>query len=160
MSVAGARKVAAAREIVGIGRVVLWNGGSLWIGRDVGKAQPHAHHAIQLSFALDDTLQLFDDSTKTWKDYAAAIVLPHHTHQFDGAGKSVAQIFVEPETAQGRALLQRYPGVSIAALPAEPCRSKIDGPAELIIAYSAPHSRATRITPRSTSLRQSSSMMR
>ena len=39
------------REIVGIGRVVLWNGGSLWIGRDVGKAQLAAAYASCRSIA-------------------------------------------------------------------------------------------------------------
>lgn len=105
------------KEIVGIGRVVLWSGGSLWIGRAVGKAQPHAHHAIQISLALTDVLRLYDHTAGAWADYAGAIVLPHQRHQFDGGGKSVAQIFVEPETTQGRKLRQQYPNASIAALP-------------------------------------------
>lgn len=106
-----------SKEIVGIGRVVLWSGGSLWIGRDAGRAQPHAHHAIQISLALTDTLRLYDDATHAWSDYSGALVLPHQRHQFDGAGQSVAQIFVEPETRQGRKLLQQYEGASITSLP-------------------------------------------
>jgi AraC-like DNA-binding protein len=46
-------------------------------------------------------------------------VRPHHRHQFDGSGESVAQLFVEPETTQGRALLERHPGASIGSLPGE-----------------------------------------
>lgn len=105
------------KAIVGVGRVVLWTGGSLWIGRDAGKAQAHAHHAIQISVALTDTLRLYNHANNSWNDYAGAIVFPHHRHQFDGRGASVAHLFVEPETTQGRKLLQQYSGMAIAALP-------------------------------------------
>ena len=46
------RARAAARPIVGIGRVMLWNGGSLWIGGQTGFAPKHAHHAIQIALAM------------------------------------------------------------------------------------------------------------
>jgi AraC family transcriptional regulator len=51
-----------------------------------------------------------------WFEYTGAIVLPHQEHQFDGAGESVAQISVEPETVQGRILLQRYTATPINSL--------------------------------------------
>jgi AraC-like DNA-binding protein len=44
------------------------------------------------------------------------MVRPHQRHQFDGNGQSVAQIFVEPETLQGRALLARWGNEPIARL--------------------------------------------
>ncbi len=108
------------KPTIGIGRVLLWSGGSLWIGRSTGKATPHAHHAIQISLALTGRVALRSDANGAWTPYTGAIVLPHRQHQFDGTGETVAQIFVEPETAQGRALLQRHSGDAIHALPAEP----------------------------------------
>ena len=107
----------AGKPVVGIGRVLLWPGGSLWIGRDTGRAQPHAHHAIQISLGLTGPLALCGDGTADWRDYRAALVAPHRRHQFDGRGATVAQVFVEPETAQGRALLQQYRAEAVAALP-------------------------------------------
>jgi AraC family transcriptional regulator len=99
-----------AADIAGIGRVLLWSGGSLWIGRQAGRVTPHAHHAIQVSLALSGRVKLRSDPQGEWADYLGALIGPHHRHQFDGCGESVAQIFVEPETAAGRALLQRHAG--------------------------------------------------
>jgi AraC family transcriptional regulator len=109
----------APKVIAGIGRVLLWSGGSLWIGRSAGRVLAHAHHAIQISLALSGRLRLRSADDGQWSCYAGAIVLPHQRHQFDGAGESVAQIFVEPETPQGRALLRRYTAAPINALPGE-----------------------------------------
>lgn len=108
------------RPIVGIGRVLLWSGGSLWIGRATGRAQTHAHHAIQISMALTGRLRLWDDGAQAWRDHAVALVRPHRRHQFDGGGETVAQIFIEPETPQGRTLLQQADAAPIVDLPAEP----------------------------------------
>lgn len=105
-----------AKSIAGIGRVLLWGGGSLWIGHAAGIGQVHAHHAIQVSLALSGRLKL-RNASGDWSEYLGAIVHPHHRHQFDGCGGSVAQLFVEPETVQGRALLATYPGGSIEPLP-------------------------------------------
>jgi AraC-like DNA-binding protein len=105
----------APRVIAGIGRVLLWNGASLWIGHEAGPAQAHEHHAIQLSLALTGCVR-FRVPEGQWLDYSAALVRPHQRHQFDGNGQSVAQIFVEPETVQGRALLARWGDEPIARL--------------------------------------------
>lgn len=112
----------AALRIGGIGRVLMWQGGSLWIGRQAGHAVPHAHHGIQISLALDGPdagLLLRSGDSNEWSEFRAAIVMPNRRHEFDGLGGSVAQIFVEPETAHGRTLLDRYGGADITALPPE-----------------------------------------
>src|SRR5262245_21689394 len=109
------------RAIAGVGRVLLWNGGSLWIGHAAGGGEVHAHHAIQVSLALTGRVKFRRDNGE-WQAYTAALVCPHHRHQFDGCGESVAQLFVEPETTHGRALLERHPGASITSLPDESVR--------------------------------------
>lgn len=96
------------RPIAGIGRVLLWKGGSVWIGRDTGQVQVHAHHAIQITLAADHPVRLKGSRDPAWQEMTAAIVMPDRPHQFDGRGHAVAMVFVEPETATGRALLARY----------------------------------------------------
>lgn len=105
--------------IAGVGCVYFWGGGSLWIGRDAGRGHAHSHHAIQITLALAGTFLLREREDSVWSEFGGAIVLPHCRHQFDGRGTSIAQIFVEPETAPGRVLLQRFEGTPIAPLPAE-----------------------------------------
>lgn len=106
----------ATKAIAGIGRVLLWNGGSLWIGHAAGQGQSHAHHAIQISLALSGAVRFRRHEQDRWIDYSAAMVLPDEAHQFDGNGQTVAQLFIEPETAQGRALLERSAKEPIIAL--------------------------------------------
>lgn len=95
--------------------MLLWSGGSLWIGRDAGRGETHAHHAIQIALAIDSGF-LMADGNRDWREHWGAIVTPHRPHRFDGCGQSMAMIFVEPETSQGRALLQRYATAEIADL--------------------------------------------
>lgn len=104
------------RVTAGIGRVLLWSGGSLWIGRAAGRSQAHEHHAIQISLALSGRLGLRGDDKAEWLNYRGAIVWPHRRHEFDGGGESVAQVFVEPETAQGRTLMALQGAVPIQTL--------------------------------------------
>ncbi len=112
----------AALKIAGVGRVCIWQGGSLWIGRQAGHSLPHAHHGIQISLTLDaptGKLLLRSGVDSEWSVFRAAIVMPNRLHEFDGLGGSVAQIFIEPETIQGRILLDRYAMSDITALPPE-----------------------------------------
>ncbi len=115
-----------SRVTAGIGRVLLWSGGSLWIGRAAGRSQAHEHHAIQISLAMSGRLRLRSDDNAESLDYIGAIVWPHHRHEFDGRGESVAQVFVEPETAHGRALLALQRTTPIQKLP--------DDESELLVA--------------------------
>jgi AraC-like DNA-binding protein len=96
------------RAIVGVGRVAMWKGGSVWIGRDAGQAQAHSHHAIQIALAMTQRFRIRDAAADTWHETSAAIVMPDRPHLFDGCGRTVAMVFVEPETLAGRALLARH----------------------------------------------------
>jgi AraC family transcriptional regulator len=127
-----------AKQIAGVGCVYFWSGGSLWIGRDAGRGHPHSHHAIQITLALEGRFVLREREDSAWSEFRGAVVLPHCRHQFDGCGTSIAQIFVEPETAAGRALLRRFEGMPIAALPAE----TLDAMASLLRARWQPASSA------------------
>ncbi len=106
------------RPVAGVGRVLLWSGGSLWIGREAGRVEAHAHHAIQIALAMEAPFVMRHGATD-WREHHGAIVMPDRVHQFDGRGGAMAQIFVEPETASGRALLQRHGDSTIADLTRE-----------------------------------------
>jgi AraC family transcriptional regulator len=107
------------RPIIGIGRVLLWNGGSLWIGRDAGLADRHAHHAIQISLAMRGHFVMDDSDGGSWREHTGVIVMPHRPHRFDGCGSDIAMLFVEPETQAGRALLARFGDLPVTPLDTE-----------------------------------------
>lgn len=96
------------RAAVGIGRVAMWKGGSVWIGRDTGQAQPHSHHAIQIALAAGRPFRIRGATDEAWFETTAAIVMPDRSHLFDGCGHTVAMVFVEPETLAGRELVARH----------------------------------------------------
>jgi AraC-like DNA-binding protein len=109
----------ARRPIAGTGRVLLWPGGSLWIGRGIGRAQMHAHHAIQITLAITGSFLMRGEHDAEGNSRRGTIVMPHRHHQFDGCGHAVAVLFVEPETLQGRALLAQYRGNDVSDLAEE-----------------------------------------
>lgn len=106
----------ASVAVAGIGRIYLWNGGSLWLGRSVRSTGVHAHHAIQITLPRDAPVGLRPSEKAAWGDYEGAIVRPHEPHQFDGRDGRVVQLFVEPETAFGRVLLDLTQGSAITPL--------------------------------------------
>ena len=57
-------------------------------------------------------------ASSDWRDYSGAIVIPHRPHRFDGCGQRMAMVFLEPEMAQGRVLLERHRAADIADLDA------------------------------------------
>lgn len=112
----------ATLNVAGIGRICTWQGGSLWYGRNAGHAAPHAHHAIQITFALEEQESGFllrQSGALQWSDFRAAIVMPHRRHEFDGRGGWIAHVFVEPETDSGRALVKGFGAAAITSLPAD-----------------------------------------
>ena len=92
-------------EIAGIGRVVFWEGGSLWLALMTGITQRHAHHAVQLCLPLEGTAQFQTERDGDWITYEGALITPDVPHAFQAPGKVVANILFEPESAVGRTLL-------------------------------------------------------
>jgi AraC-like DNA-binding protein len=107
------------RPIAGVGRVVVWPGASIWVGRQVGSVPEHAHHAIQVSLALDGPFQI---QARAWQEpieTRSAVVMPDEPHRLDGLGNAVAMIFVEPNSNQGAAIRKRFARLDIGALLSE-----------------------------------------
>jgi AraC family transcriptional regulator len=105
-------------EIAGVGRVMFWEGGSLWLALIIGGNGVHLHHAVQISLPLAGTVRFRRSQGDTWTDYPGAVIAPDLPHGFDAPGRVVANILFEPECAAGRALLERHGTAGIAPLPA------------------------------------------
>ena len=105
------------RPVAGIGRVIGWPGGSLWIGLHLGTVQDHAHHAIQISLAMDGRFRIRGEKWPAARETSGMVVMPDRHHAFDGVGTTVATLFVEPNSAWGAALRARFAGFDVALLP-------------------------------------------
>ncbi|HVY20813.1 MAG TPA: AraC family transcriptional regulator [Bauldia sp.] len=103
-------------DIVGIGKVIFWAGGSLWIGRAFAAAEPHVHHAIQIAIAMSGRVQFRTSLADPWDEYHAAFIPPDVTHTFRAPGQLVANMLCAPESAVGRGLVARYGAQAIRAL--------------------------------------------
>lgn len=108
--------------MLAVGRVHLWHGGSLWIGRGHGRSDWHAHHALQIAVAIDGVCMFRDQSDGAWSEFRGAIVRSHRPHQFEVEGATMAQLFIEPETVEGRLLSERFVA-DISPLPDAPRRA-------------------------------------
>jgi AraC family transcriptional regulator len=124
------------------GRILFWRGGSLWIGLAGEPAGLHAHHAVQITLPFPGGRVRFQSPSGSWRSYAAALVAADQGHSFEARGQLVAQVFVEPESSDGRQLQQRYHGEGIVALPSGGLEQQI---AELASAYESRASDATLI---------------
>ena len=100
---------------VGFGNIYVWQGGSLWIGQSF-RGAPHSHHGIQIGLALEGVVSF--ESGGRLREYELAIIPSKLTHALDGGGRLAAQIFVEPESVEGRILIEKYlTGAEIASVP-------------------------------------------
>ena len=107
-------------DVVGIGDFIPWDGGCLLIGRAVAVNPSHAHYAIQVAFGSEPGVRFRTDAREAWSDYDVALIPSRQPHMMDATRVALdAVLFVEPETPQGRALTERYPGGGIVALPRE-----------------------------------------
>jgi AraC family transcriptional regulator len=109
------------------GRILIWRGGSLWIGLAGEPAGFHAHHAVQIALPFPRGRVQFRGSSGIWTSYTAALVTAHQPHAFEARAQLVAQIFVEPESHEGRQLQRRYRNEGIVALPSGSLEQPIVG---------------------------------
>ena len=91
----------------GTGRILLWSGGSLWIGRSGEPTDIHSHHAVQITLSLSGggVRVLLPDGD--WKSYGGVVVAARQPHAFEARDEFVGLIFVEPESREGQALHKR-----------------------------------------------------
>jgi len=109
------------------GRILFWRGGSLWIGLAGEPAGLHAHHAVQIALPFPGGHVQFQGPSGNWTRYAAAFVAADQPHAFEARAQLVAQIFVEPESQEGRQLQRRYGNKGIVALTRAMVERQIEG---------------------------------
>lgn len=116
-------------DIIATGRIVLWEGGSLWVFNVSGTAEAlsrtdlHAHHAFQLTFSLGGSFKFDLEDGVVQGPFT--IVAPDTLHAFEARGL-VSHLFVEPESRAGRTLEQLMQGRSAAAITAAQARDSPD----------------------------------
>lgn len=115
------------RPIAGVGRIVVWPGASVWLGRHVGAVPDHAHHAIQISLALSGQFRIQAAGWPDWLETASAVVMPDCTHRLDGCGASIATLFVEPNSSQGAAIRKRFGSLDIGCLTPSDAKLAVAG---------------------------------
>lgn len=113
-------------EVLAQTRVVLWEGGSLWLvdaARFEGETRTtdfHAHHAIQVTLGLGGCFRLVaENETCSTSD---TVVAADALHRFEAEGR-FALLFVEPESRLGRAVAARHIAGTLTALAPSPVLS-------------------------------------
>lgn len=107
-------------NVVGIGDFIPWVGGCLLIGRAVSVNPTHAHYAIQIAFGSEPGIRFRSDEGEAWTEYDGVVIPSRQPHMMDATGVPLdAILFVEPETAEGRALGERYASGGIVAIARE-----------------------------------------
>jgi AraC family transcriptional regulator len=130
---ASSSNVVTAMPKLGRGRILIWEGGSLWIMEAVSPNRqrarlndPHAHHAVQVTLALEGDFEFESGDRRASGDVVA--IAPDALHAFNARGL-FAHVYIEPECRAGRAAanalfagdapLARVTGVPLDDLAAE-----------------------------------------
>lgn len=95
------------------GDFVAWTGvcGFLGEGGGEGSIAPHSHYAIQLAIGVPSGLRVQFGRQGAWQDCAAALVPSRAVHTIDVKACDMSVVlFIEPETAEGKALTARLQG--------------------------------------------------
>ncbi len=96
------------------GHVLIWPGRAIYAG-PLLENEAHAHHAIQISIALHDTLSIQAPPDRRWRAFRAVVSAPDQPHRLRCRG-SVAQIYLDPESAAGLSVRQKTGHVGLKAI--------------------------------------------
>lgn len=94
------------------GDFVAWSGVCGFIGAGGGAAiSPHSHYAIQLVMGLPAGLRVQFGQRGEWVPCGAALIPSRASHSIDVNDCDISVVlFIEPETAEGKALTSRLQG--------------------------------------------------
>ena len=97
---------------------VSWEGGCLILSCAGGVVPTHAHYAIQIAFGSAHGIRFRADEREAWGEYGGVIIPSRQPHSMDVTRVPCsAVLFVEPETREGRALVERHVRGGITPLP-------------------------------------------
>jgi AraC family transcriptional regulator len=101
------------------GDFVAWTGGCALIGEGRGSIAPHSHYAIQVALAASAPMRIQFGRDAAWQNCAGAVVPSRAMHSIDvDACDWSTVLFIEPETAAGKAIAARLQG-GLELLPRE-----------------------------------------
>lgn len=111
-------------ELLARVRMVMGQGVSLWVieatplkDRETKRTDFHAHHALQVTLALEGQFRLDAEDAHVRGNAAAVAADASHAFEPDGL---MALIFIEPESRAGRAVARRlFNGAKLATIPSE-----------------------------------------
>jgi AraC family transcriptional regulator len=114
-------------QVAGRGEIEVWEGASLWLLRaqtDRAETAWHRHHAMQVTFSLEGSMELHTASERL--DGKAIAVKADTDHVFNASGR-VAFLFVEPESPAGRAMAASlFDGGSAAEVDTSALKDMLD----------------------------------
>jgi AraC family transcriptional regulator len=108
-------------------RWYLWDGGFLVLGQAGGEVPTHAHHAIQVTIALEGHVSVRHPGGE-WRQTRGLVVKPDVEHEFNAHGSTGGMLFVDPESAEG-AWLTSAVTEDITLVPEariEPCARELE----------------------------------
>ncbi|HTH67478.1 MAG TPA: AraC family transcriptional regulator [Rhodanobacter sp.] len=74
---------------------------------------------------MEGSFRIQADGWPAARETRGMVVMPDRRHRFDGCGASVAMLFVEPNSARGAALRERFAGFDVALLPDAEAREAV-----------------------------------
>jgi AraC-like DNA-binding protein len=89
------------------GPVLLWPAALILWGPGSASSM-HAHHCVQLVFALRGELRFRSAENVPWRRCAAVVIHPDAPHEIDANGVEVLIAFVDAESDLGAALIGRF----------------------------------------------------
>jgi AraC family transcriptional regulator len=93
------------------GRVLILPGRAIYSGPMLDN-HTHAHHAVQITIAVQGRVQLQVDPDPRWRHYHAVATAPDTPHRLR-CPRWVAQIYLDPESAAGLAVRQQLGGAAV-----------------------------------------------
>lgn len=97
------------------GTFTLWTGGGGYVG-STSDTKVHAHHALQLCFALDAPFRLRSGPSRPWEVFSAALIGSDAPHQLDGGGQRMVLVYLEPESVAARRIQSQFPAAAIQSI--------------------------------------------
>lgn len=94
---------------VGVGQFFAWDGGCLFIGHHDRPIAQHSHQAIQLMAASEGTHRVRATDDAAWITHSVTGIPARAPHAIDVTDSDYGMVvLIEPETVEGRAIMERY----------------------------------------------------
>ena len=95
--------------LVGVGQFIPWDGGCVIIGHHHTAIPVHSHQAMQLVFGTERHIRIRASEADPWVTHSIAGIPSRQPHSIDVTDSDYGCVlFIEPETAAGRVITERF----------------------------------------------------